>query len=61
LKKKNREKNKSGCRKRVRAAQYETDRLLAQLEALEWLQAHIVVLTLGISNNNSGPTAALGI
>ena len=34
----------------------ETDRLLAELEALEWLQAQIVVFTLEDSNE-----AALGI
>lgn len=38
----------------------ETERLLAEIEALEWLQVQIVVLTLGIGNNND-PTAALGI
>ncbi len=37
----------------------ETDRLLAELEALEWLHAQIVVLTLGISNNNNEPTTAV--
>ena len=35
----------------------ETERLLAELEALEWLQAQILVFTLG--NNNNDP--ALGI
>jgi hypothetical protein len=40
----------------------ETERLLAEIDALEWLQAQIVVLTLGIGNNNNEPTtAALGI
>jgi hypothetical protein len=39
----------------------ETERLLAEIDALEWLQAQIVVLTLGIGNNNNDPTAALGI
>ena len=39
----------------------ETERLLAEIDALEWLQAQIVVLTLGFgSNNNNGPTTALG-
>jgi hypothetical protein len=38
----------------------ETERLLAEIDALEWLQAQIVVLTLGIGNNN-GRTTALGI
>ena len=38
----------------------ETERLLAELDALEWLQAQIVVLTLGIGNKN-GRTTALGI
>lgn len=38
----------------------ETERLLAEIDALEWLQAQIVVLTLGIGNNNE-PTAAFGI
>ena len=40
----------------------ETERLLAEIDALEWLQAQIVVMTLGIgSNNNNGPaTTALG-
>ncbi len=38
----------------------ETEKLLAEIDALEWLQAQIVVLTLGISNNNNG-SAALGI
>lgn len=31
----------------------ETDRLLAEIEALEWLQAQIVVLILGIGNVGS--------
>ena len=31
----------------------ETERLLAEIEALEWLQVQIVVLTLGISSNNT--------
>ncbi len=31
----------------------ETERLLAEIDALEWLQAQIVVLTLGIGNNNN--------
>src|SRR4051794_10313878 len=40
----------------------ETERLLAEIDALEWLQAQIVVMTLGVgSNNNNGPTTALGI
>jgi uncharacterized coiled-coil DUF342 family protein len=39
----------------------ETERLLAEIDALEWLQVQIVVLTLGISRNNNEPTAALGI
>ena len=39
----------------------ETERLLAEIDALEWLQAQIVVLALGIGNNNNEPTAALGI
>jgi hypothetical protein len=37
---------------------HETEKLLAEIDALEWLQAQIVVLTLGIGNNNE---AALGI
>jgi hypothetical protein len=37
----------------------ETDRLLAEIDALEWLQAQMVVLTLGIGNNND-PTTAIG-
>jgi hypothetical protein len=37
----------------------ETERLLAEIDALEWLQTQIVVLTLGFSNND--PTTALGI
>jgi hypothetical protein len=36
----------------------ETERLLAEIDALEWLRAQIVVLTLGISNNGR---TALGI
>jgi hypothetical protein len=37
----------------------ETERLLAELDALEWLQAQIVVISLGISsNNNNEPTTA---
>ncbi len=40
----------------------ETERLLAEIDALEWLQAQIVVMTLGItSNNNNGSRTALGI
>ncbi len=41
----------------------ETERLLAEIDALEWLEAQIVVLTLGVnSNNKNGPiTTALGI
>jgi hypothetical protein len=41
----------------------ETERLLTEIDALEWLHAQIVVLTLGIGskNNNNEPTAALGI
>ncbi len=39
----------------------ETERLLAEIDVLEWLQAQIVVMTLGISNNNNGSTTALGI
>ncbi len=38
----------------------ETERLLAEIDALDWLQAQIVVMTLGIGNNN-GPATALGI
>jgi hypothetical protein len=39
----------------------ETERLLAEIDALEWLQAQIVVMTLGIgSSNNNGSTKALG-
>jgi hypothetical protein len=38
----------------------ETERLLAEIDALEWLHAQIVVLTLG-GNNNNGPTTAVGI
>jgi hypothetical protein len=40
----------------------ETERLLVEIDALEWLEAQIVVLSLGISsNNNNDPKAALGI
>jgi hypothetical protein len=40
----------------------ETERLLAEIDALEWLEVQIVVLTLGIGNNNNGSTTrALGI
>jgi hypothetical protein len=41
----------------------ETERLLAEIDASEWLHAQIVVLTLGIgSNNNNEPTkSSLGI
>lgn len=40
----------------------ETERLLAEIDALEWLQAQIVVMTLGItSNNNNGSRTALGV
>ena len=38
----------------------ETERLLAEIDALEWLQAQIVVISLGIGNNNNEPTTALG-
>ncbi len=38
----------------------ETERLLAEIDALEWLQVQIVVMNLGIGNNNR-PTTALGI
>jgi hypothetical protein len=40
----------------------ETEKLFAEIDALEWLQVQIVVLTLGIGgrNNNNKPTAALG-
>ena len=38
-----------------------TEKLLAQIDALEWLQVQIVVMTLGFSNNNNGSTRALGI
>lgn len=31
----------------------ETERRLAEIEVLEWLQVQIVVLTLGISSNNT--------
>jgi hypothetical protein len=31
--------------------------LFAEIDALEWLEAQIVVLTLAIGNNNNGPTA----
>lgn len=39
----------------------ETERLLAELDALKWLQVQIVVLTLGgiSNNNNNDPTTAL--
>ncbi len=40
----------------------ETERLLAEIDALEWLQAQIVVMTLGTgSNNNNGSRTVLGI
>lgn len=39
---------------------HETEKLLAEIDALEWLQAQIVVMTLGIGNNIE-PTRALGI
>lgn len=40
----------------------ETEKLLAEIDALEWLQAQIVVMTLGIaSNNNNGSRTALGV
>ncbi|HEX6253809.1 MAG TPA: hypothetical protein VFZ55_06280 [Nitrososphaera sp.] len=41
----------------------ETEKLLAEIDALEWLQAQIVVLSLGIGsrNNNNDSKAALGI
>jgi hypothetical protein len=41
----------------------ETEKLLAEIDALEWLQVQIVVLTLGFrgSNNNEPTAAALGI
>jgi hypothetical protein len=39
----------------------ETERLLAEIDALQWLQAQIVVMSLGISSNNNEPTTALGI
>lgn len=39
----------------------ETERLLAEIDALEWLRAQIVVMTLGSGNNNNVPTRALGI
>jgi hypothetical protein len=41
----------------------ETERLLAEIDALEWLQAQIVVMTLGIGsrNKNNESNAALGI
>ncbi len=40
----------------------ETERLLAEIDALEWLQAQIVVMTLGIgSKNNNGSRTALEI
>ena len=39
-----------------------TERLLAEIDALEWLQAQTVVLTLGFSsNNNNELTTALEI
>jgi hypothetical protein len=38
----------------------ETERLLAEIDALDWLQVQIVAISLGISNNNE-PTTALGI
>ncbi len=39
----------------------ETGTLLAEIDVLEWLQAQIVVMTLGIgSSNNNGPATALG-
>ena len=41
----------------------ETEKLLAEIDALEWLQAQIVVMTLGVgdNNNNGSTTKALGI
>jgi hypothetical protein len=39
----------------------ETERLLAEIDALEWLQAQIVVLTLGFSSNNNNEPPAVGI
>jgi hypothetical protein len=39
----------------------ETEQLLAEIEVLEWLQAQIVVMTLGIGGNNNEPTTALGV
>lgn len=40
----------------------ETERLLAEIDALEWLEAQIVVLTLGSGNNNNNEsTTALEI
>jgi hypothetical protein len=38
----------------------ETERLLAEIDALDWLQVQIGAISLGISNNNE-PTTALGI
>jgi hypothetical protein len=38
----------------------ETERLLAEIDALEWLQVQIVVLTIGSYNNNGPTTTALG-
>jgi hypothetical protein len=37
--------------------------VLAEIDALEWLHAQIVVLTLGVSNNNNNEPgkSALGI
>jgi hypothetical protein len=39
----------------------ETEQLLAEIDVLEWLQAQIVVMTLGIGGNNNEPTTALGV
>ncbi len=39
----------------------ETERLLVEIDALEWLEAQIVVMTLGIGSNNNEPTTALGV
>ena len=39
----------------------ETERLLAEIDALEWLQAQIVVLTLRFSSNNNNEPSAVGI
>ena len=36
---------------------HETERLLAEIDALEWLQVQIVVLTLGGNNNQNEPSA----